>query len=1093
MLGLLAASAALYGQQIGGTVRDSTGLSVPGAQIKVTQTGTGLVRNATTGADGGYVFADLPTGPYIFEVAKEGFSKYVQSGILLQVGSNPTIDAVLKVGAVAEQLVVEADAAMVETHSTGIGQVVDTQRVNEMPLNGRQATQLILLAGLANGTGSSSTATLNTTRNYPTVLVSVAGGQGNGITFMLDGANYNDPANNLNLPLPFPDALQEFKLETSALPAQYGLHSAAAVNAVTKSGTNQFHGNLFEFVRNGDFNARDFFAPTRDTLKRNQFGGTLGGPIRRNKLFFFGAYQNTIVRSDPPQSFAYVPTPAMLAGDFTAFASTACNPRQITLPASFGFAGNQIAPSRFNPAALKVSSFFPVPTGPCGRIGFGLTSNSDEQLPVAKVDYQINDKHSLFGRLVLARLNVGTTYDGKNPVTLVAAAQPDQDYSIAVGDTYLFGASTVSSFRMGVNRTRVVRVPDKWQSYASLGIANVFQQIPDSARMSVAGNGFNIGTNNSPSSYYNSMTWHLNEDVSMVRGAHQFGFGFLYIHPMMNQTSGKDAMGTFAFAGQQTGLGLADFLLGAGANWTQGGFASAYNRTHFIGVYAQDTWKINSRLTASYGLRWEPSVPPYSKYNWYNYVDKGLFTQGVKSTQFVNAPAGLIFPGDPQWKSGSYIWKPDWKMFEPRFGLVWDPFGDGKMSVRASYGIFGEREHMEYLVQYASVPPFGNVLTLNNVPFNNPWANYPGGNPFPITPGKNSSFPLSGTYNNDQPDSPASYLHQWGFSVQRQVGANWLFTGNYVGNSSIHLYSGLQVNPAVYLAGASCVIDGATFTPCSSTNNTNQRRALNLQNHAQGQFYGSVTQNDPGGTAHYNGLLLSGQRRLSKGISVLANYTWSHCVGDLVSTQEGSTSLDSYTGLRSTSRGNCSNSDQRQNVNLSTVAQVPKLKNRALGMLASGWQVTTLLNIRSAQLFTVTTGVDNALNGQAGQRPNLVLANPYAANQTVDHWLNPAAFQSPATGTFGNLGINNLKGPGSLQLDMGLSRTFSIREKAKLQIRAESFNILNHLNPATPIAATNNGTFGQITSDINSSTGGAGQLAVSGDPRILQFAVKVSF
>src|SRR3974390_3172019 len=240
VLGVLCMSAAVWAQtaQINGTVRDATGAAIPGASVKATQTATGVARTTASGADGGYVLPNMPVGPYLLEVTKEGFSKYVQTGIVLQVDSNPTIDIALKVGAVSEQVTVEANAAQVETRSTGVGQVVDNQRVSEMPLNGRQPIELVFLAGMASAPGAGA---INTVRNYPTVVVSVAGGQGNGVGYQLDGAMYQDPYNNLSLPLPFPDALQEFKVETSALPAQYGFHAAAAVNAVTKSRNNAFH------------------------------------------------------------------------------------------------------------------------------------------------------------------------------------------------------------------------------------------------------------------------------------------------------------------------------------------------------------------------------------------------------------------------------------------------------------------------------------------------------------------------------------------------------------------------------------------------------------------------------------------------------------------------------------------------------------------------------------------------------------------------------------------------------------------------------------------------------------------------------------
>src|SRR5579871_1758261 len=471
VFGLLLASAALSAQtsQINGTIKDSSGLAIPGAAIKATQTATGAVRTATSGADGAYVLTNLPTGPYMVEVTKEGFSKYVQTGIVLQVDTNPTVDVGLQVGAVSEQVTVEAGAAQVETHSTSIGQVVSNQQVAEMPLNGRNPIELVFLAGMANYPGNGA---INTIRNYPTVVVSVAGGQGNGVTYMLDGANYQDPYNNLALPLPFPDALQEFKVETSAVPAQYGFHSTAVVNAVTKSGTNEFHGDVFEFLRNGDLNARDFFAAKRDTLKRNQYGGVLGGPIKKDKLFFFGGYQRTSQRSDPTALTAFVPTPAMQAGDFTTYASPACQGGvQKTLNAARGFVNNQISPTLLNPVGLNFAKALPQSTDPCGRVNFGYAAGLDENLSVEKVDWQQSEKNQIFGRFLLAQLNQGSTYNNGNLLSTNQYGVQDLDYTLTVGDTYLIGAGIVSSFRVSANRENVVKVPDvgakSWQDLGS--------------------------------------------------------------------------------------------------------------------------------------------------------------------------------------------------------------------------------------------------------------------------------------------------------------------------------------------------------------------------------------------------------------------------------------------------------------------------------------------------------------------------------------------------------------------------------------------------------------------------------------------------
>jgi hypothetical protein len=280
--------------QISGAVKDQTGAVLPGVEVSMTQTDRGFKRSAVTDETGSYILPNLPVGPYRLEAALPGFRTYVQTGIVLQINSNPVINAVLQIGQVSDEVNVQADAALVETRSTGVGQVMDNVRVVELPLNGRRVTDLILISGAA--VQGTNTFTYGA-RGYNQVAISVAGGQGAGVEYTLDGGTHNDVYTGLGVTMPFPDALQEFKLETNALPAQYGHHSSAAVNAVTKSGTNEFHGSLFEFVRNNSFNANNAATQTRDTLKRNQFGGTIGGPVMKNKLFFFGGHQSTLERS----------------------------------------------------------------------------------------------------------------------------------------------------------------------------------------------------------------------------------------------------------------------------------------------------------------------------------------------------------------------------------------------------------------------------------------------------------------------------------------------------------------------------------------------------------------------------------------------------------------------------------------------------------------------------------------------------------------------------------------------------------------------------------------------------------------------------
>ena len=686
-------------------MQDSSGLVVPGAEIKVTQLDTGATRTSTSGADGTYVFPSLSVGPYRLEAAKEGFTRYVRSGIVLQVDTNPEINVSLNVGSVAEQVAVEADASMVETHSSGVGQVVDSQRIVDLPLNGRQATDLIFLAGAATVGPSGD---LSSNKNYPTQVISVAGGQANAMTYLLDGGTHNDPFNNLNLPVPFPDVLQEFKVETSALPAQYGHHAAAAVNAVTKSGGNAFHGDLFEFLRNGDVNARNFFAATRDSLKRNQFGGTLGGPIRTNKLFFFLGYQGTITRSDPPTRIAFVPTAGMLAGDFNAITSPACNAgRQITLKAPF--VNNQLPLSLFSKPALNILKFIPATNDPCGQVAFGIPTQTDEHQGIGRVDYQRSQNHTLFARYFITNLEQPAIYDGKNALTTSQAGSDDRVQSVVLGDTYVLGTSTINSFRATVNRTRILRTAAEFFSGPDVGV-DMTAPVPKFMVVSITG-GFSVGGGTASPGFFNTTTFQGVEDMSLVRGPHQIGFGVNYIHTNANAATNLNTNASFAFTTQGTNLGLADFLTGNVATFIQGEAQQTFERQHYVGAYLQDSWRATSHMTINAGLRWEPMLPATTPFGWLSHFDMASFLAGVKSTRFVNAPVNVLFPGDLNGPTKAGFNR-RLNEFAPRLGMVWDPVGDGRQTIRASWGIFYDLPHLYSQSHFGAEPPWGSQINV---------------------------------------------------------------------------------------------------------------------------------------------------------------------------------------------------------------------------------------------------------------------------------------------------------------------------------------------------------------------------------------------
>jgi Carboxypeptidase regulatory-like domain/TonB dependent receptor len=1135
LLGVLFTSIAAWAQtaQISGTVRDATGAVVPGAAIKATQTATGVVRTTNSGADGGYVLPNLPIGPYMVEVTKEGFSRFVQMGIVLEVATNPTLDFSMKVGAVSEQVTVEATTLQVETRTNSIGQVVDNARIMEMPLNGRDVHQLIFLAGMANFPGNNS---LQSVRNYPTVVVSVAGGLPDSVGYSLDGIVHQDPYNNLSLPLPFPDAVQEFKVEWSAAPAQYGYHSTATVNAVTKSGTNQYHGDLFEFLRNGNLNANDFFSNAagrpRDTYKRNQFGGVIGGPIEKDKLFFFGGYQRTSLRSDGTAATAFIPTSAMAQGDFSSI--------KTPLPAALGFTGsNQIPVTSLNPVALNILKTIPATADPTGRTFYSSIGNQDENLFTGRIDYQVNSKHQLYGRVLYAKLSQSSSFDGKNPLTIANYGLDDLVYGVALGDTWVVSPTLVSSLRIGANRTDIAKVPDLYKSYKDLG-ANVSELGGKNIALTVTGF-FTIGGGGAaPGESHNGPLWSINEDLNWVKGAHQIGFGGGIYRQALNYWSGggvnATGLATFDNSGA-TSNALVNFMLGLPTSWSQGTLYGYYSRQYYGALYVQDNWKISRRLTLNYGVRWEPYTAVYQKYSHQAlHFDPALFTQNVRSSYYQNAPAGLVFAGDPQYSCGNYFNCPKWNKFFPRVGLAWDPQGDGRMTIRVGYGMFGDRMSMLSLSQEQFGAPFGNTVSVSGANIADPWAKYPGGaggllpagqNPMAILAARsgfgnvaaNIPFVTFGSYiSSPLSDFKPTYVNQYNLSIQKQLSNDWLLSANFLGTGTIHMVSGTNLNPAIYIPGTTAtangcpVIPGSGTYPLSCVANQNFRRPLYQQSPALGQYYSGIGLVDDGGTATYHGMNLSAQKRLSHGINLLANYTWSHCISDQWFQNPTAGNGNSIPGDRRKWRGNCQGIDLRHLFELSMVATTPKFSNRTARWLASDWQFAPSLEIKSAQFFTIVTGSDVALTTTINQTPNQLMANPYPANQSVDKWLvstapsiradlrdTSPAFANAATGTYGNLGYNNLKGPGVFQLNMALSRNFALREGLNLQVRGEAFNLPNHLNAGTPggvspvnfggIATLSAPNFGQITNDISSTNGGL----IPGDYRVVQLAMKLIF
>jgi hypothetical protein len=430
-----------------------------------------------------------------------------------------------------------------------------------------------------------------------------------------------------------------------------------------------------------------------------------------------------------------------------------------------------------------------------------------------------------------------------------------------------------------------------------------------------------------------------------------------------------------------------------------------------------------------------------------------------------------------------------WLSFSPRVGLAWDPTGDGRMTVRAAYGLFLDYPNLFQYDQIKVSPPWADVINVNSPSggFVEPWKDL-GGSPFPYVVNESAPFPDASLVEQIPLHMKAPYIHQWNLSVQRQIGTDWLVAANYLGNSIIHMMSSVEGNPSVYLPGSSCVINGTTYSPCSSTSNTAQRRLLTLQDPLAGKKYGNVIQVDDGGTRHYDALMLSVQKRRTKGVTVQGNYTWSHCIDTGIPASfsgAGKNTLD----RRGFDAGNC-DQDRRHNFNMSMVYETPQFSNGTMRLLGTGWQISGIVRILSGSYLTVSSGLDNALTGVSAQRPNQVLPSPYAPNKNNDTWLNPAAFVQPALGTYGSMGAQNILGPGSIRIDMGLTRKFQILEKQSIEFRAEAFNIPNHANPCGQVA----GNVGSVVCPVLTLTNSSfGKIQSFGDPRIMQLALKYVF
>jgi hypothetical protein len=1094
--------------QISGQITDSTGAAIVNADVTMTEIGKRDVHATKSDASGSYVLSNLPVGLYRLEVKTNGFKDYVQNGIELVVNNNIQKNVLMQVGSASEKVEVSATASMVETKENSISNLVDQQRINELPLNGRQVTDLIYTVGAAVPADSGDTGSKTF---YSSTRIAVAGGQGNGTAYLLDGADATDAMSNVNLPMPFPDALQEFSIETSAVSSQFGTHPGATVNAVTKSGSNDFHGNMFEYIRNGDLDARNFFSTTGpDTLKRNTFGGTAGGHIIKDKLFYFGGFQGVQNRQNPPQLTTHIPTQAMLNGDFSTIASATCG-KALTLgdPASndtVAFPGNQIPISRFSAAAVTLATKY-LPTAQanqCGTVTYGIPQTGDEQQFIERSDYVVSPKQMIWGRYLWDHWTNPPVLIGSNLLTSTSPGNFELAQEITIGDSYTFTPTLVNTFHLGFNRRRDNRGPTNFPiNWTDLGVP-MYSAVPNFLLISGMTGGFTTYCGTCAPGHFNLNDFQVADDVNWVRGRHQLSFGFNVIRVQNNTVSGFDENGAPTWNGQfttfnkVTGLAMADFMLGPMSDFQQTNATPDDLRTWIMSYYAQDSFRLNKNFVLNFGLRWEPTFSDPDKYGRGTSFNETAFLAGQHSTKDPTAPAGLFVPGDPGIPAAN--WNGQKANFAPRVGMVWNPHGDGRDTLRVGGALLYDSTETWFNERETTNPPYGNDIDVGSTgTLQNPWAGYAGGNPFPQAPG-HLFFPNYGTYINMPLNPKSTYVEDWNVTYQRQLPSNWMASVSYLGNHTTHLWIALERNPALYTAG-NCNAGQFGLTAagaCSTTANTNQRRILYENNPANGIAYASIDTMDDGATSRYQGLLLSTQHR-STHYTFIANFTDSYCLSDYDFGAALAGSTNSQIFNRHADWGPCI-SDARYLFNSSFVAtSYWQSDNHAMSALLKNWQLAPLFQARTGQPLTILTGADNSLTGLGNDRPDQVLSDWHAtagcATQSICvQYLNKAAFTPNPLGTYGDVGRNAVRGPGLFSFNLSLSRSFKLTERFILQARADAFNIINHTNfvgafaPAGQPAGASYGTLSQTLSSSN-----FGQVTGAYDPRILQFALKLAF
>jgi outer membrane receptor protein involved in Fe transport len=1005
-----------------GTVTDSGGAVIPNASVQVRNVGTGQVQQVATDGQGRYTVPDLPIGNYEAQASAQGFQTTVRRGITLTVGQQAIVDFSLQVGQAQQTVTVEADVSQVDTVSTAVSSYVEQKQINDLPLNGRNFTDLVtLVPGVAGGSqvGNGGSNLLYGTENN----FSVSGARSEGQAYLLDSTdiqgfwNHGSGSGVMGTTLGI-EAISEFSVLTNTYSAQFG-GNGAVVNAVSKSGTNESHGSAYEFLRNSALDARNFFdGSSVPAFRQNQFGGSVGGPIKKDKLFFF-------VNDEELRKVQGVTVPALIP-DANAHLG-------IVNGVNVGV----------NPAIAPILNLYPATTltSPTGIVTVPEVDSNvgNENYLLARIDYTMSAKDSLFVRYVRDAASVTYPFLGSPLPPRWPEVGDTGNHFATVEYRRVISPTMVNLLRFSFTRTRETDVQAHPDQTPAL---DFFPERGQNGGVNITGLS-SIGTSIFAPLLEVQNKFPVGDDVFWTHGAHSLRFGASFSRIQSNfQQQGW-------WGGFYTFPGLAAFLQGQPVLFQgpEPGQTDSYRdfREVDLSGYIQDEWKALSKLTFNVGVRYDFVSNPTTNVHPLN--------------NLINPPFGTF-----QRVPNVFASNPSLHNVSPRVGIAYDPFGDHKTAIRAGFGIFYDPiEARSYASGYYFNPPYALAFV--------PLPQFP--NPFP---GKLP--PPAQLVGVDYNTTTTPRMYQWNFNIQHQLFESTSLTVGYVGSRGVHLYAARDINPVLPSVVNGQTVYGVPIGPSRAGITSNPR--LNPAGAA-------LSSEAPIGDSSYNSLQVGLNRRFSHGVQGQLSYTWSKCMDNASGTYGLEGGIPWSVPLNgSYDRGRCL-FDRPQVFRASGVYALPFKQN----ILVKGWQMSGELTAQSGSPWNVTVGFDQAGDVVAGsERPNLVMPADQIMQNNVNQWVNPAGFSLPAAGTFGNLQRDFLAGPGIVDFDWALMKETPIKERSRLQFRAEFFNILNHPNFALPLAGafvqTPNGggvpnpTFGKITATTTSS-------------RQIQFALKLLF